>query len=152
MLEIELQNTSEAGEVPPPELFRRWAVAALLRRPRAEVVIRIVDREESAELNQRYRHQSGPTNVLSFPFRVPQGVPNELLGDLVICAPVVRQEAETQGKRVEAHWAHMTVHGLLHLQGFNHIEEDDAAIMEAEEIVILEKLGFPSPYEEATAA
>ena len=148
MLKIEIQNASEGGEIPPPELFRRWAIAAV-GTPRAEVVIRIVDREESSELNERYRRKRGPTNVLSFPFRVPEGIPNELLGDLVICAPVVRQEAEAQGKRVEAHWAHMTVHGLLHLQGFDHIEQDEAAVMETEEIAILEKLGFSSPYEEA---
>jgi probable rRNA maturation factor len=150
VLRVELQNASAIEHVPRLELFRRWAAAAL-RRPRAAVVIRVVDREESAELNQRYRNQSGATNVLSFPFLVPPGVPTLLLGDLVICAPVVRQEAEAQGKPIEAHWAHLTVHGLLHLQGFDHIEEDEAAIMEAEEIMILDKLGFPSPYAEATA-
>jgi probable rRNA maturation factor len=99
-------------------------------------------------LNEYYRHKAGSTNVLSFPFEVPEGVLSHLLGDLVICAAVVEREAREQGKDLEAHWAHMVVHGMLHLQGYDHISETDAAVMEAEEIAILNSLGFPNPYEE----
>jgi probable rRNA maturation factor len=147
MIRVDLHNASRARRVPGEDEFRRWAEAAAQRKE-AEVSIRIVDEAESAELNQTYRHKSGPTNVLSFPFEVPEGVPNELLGDLVICAGVVEREAEAQNKSAEAHWAHMVVHGMLHLQGYDHIEDGEAEAMEAEEIAILAHLGFPNPYEE----
>jgi probable rRNA maturation factor len=147
MIRVDLHNASTARRVPGEDEFRRWAEAAA-QRENAEVSIRIVDEAESAELNQSYRHKSGPTNVLSFPFEVPEGVPNELLGDLVICAGVVEREAEAQNKSAEAHWAHMVVHGMLHLQGYDHIEDGEAEAMEAEEIAILAHLGFPNPYEE----
>lgn len=147
MLHADIDNASSAENVPGDDQFRRWAEAAA-QREGAEVAIRIVDEAESAELNRTYRHKSGPTNVLSFPFEVPEGVPNELLGDLVICAAVVEREAEEQGKSPEAHWAHMVVHGMLHLQGYDHIEDSEAEAMEAEEIVILAKLGFQNPYED----
>jgi probable rRNA maturation factor len=144
---VEIQNASEAPNVPEDAGFRRWAEAAS-QRDGAAVVIRIVDEPESAELNRCYRNKSGPTNVLSFPFEVPDGIPNDLLGDLVICAGVVEREAREQGKDPDAHWAHMVVHGLLHLQGYDHIDEQDATVMENEEIAILSKLGFSNPYEE----
>lgn len=148
---VELQIAATADSLPGEDDFRRWAEAAAQEAGAdAEVAIRIVDAEESAELNRTYRHKSGPTNVLSFPFEVPEGVPNELLGDLAICAEVVEREAREQGKPPLAHWAHMVVHGLLHLQGYDHIEEEQAAAMEAREIVILERLGFPNPYQEDT--
>lgn len=147
MIQVDVQNASVAATVPRPDDFRRWAEAAIPQRA-AEVSIRVVDRPEAAELNERYRGKNGPTNVLSFPFQAPPIVACDLLGDLVICAPVVEEEARTQGKPVEAHWAHLTVHGLLHLQGFDHLEEDQADIMEAEETAILANLGFPDPYEE----
>jgi probable rRNA maturation factor len=151
MIHIAIENASTARNVPENGQFRRWAEAAA-RREGAEVAIRIVDEAESAELNAAYRHKSGPTNVLSFPFEVPEGVPNALLGDLVICAGVVEREAGEQGKPLEAHWAHMVVHGLLHLQGYDHVEDSEAEAMEAEEIAILSDLGFPNPYEEATSS
>jgi probable rRNA maturation factor len=151
MIHVAIENASTARNVPENGQFRRWAEAAA-RREGAEVAIRIVDEAESAELNAAYRHKSGPTNVLSFPFEVPEGVPNALLGDLVICAGVVEREAGEQGKPLEAHWAHMVVHGLLHLQGYDHVEDSEAEAMEAEEIAILSDLGFPNPYEEATSS
>jgi probable rRNA maturation factor len=151
MIHVAIENASTARNVPENGQFRRWAEAAA-RREGAEVAIRIVDEAESAELNAAYRRKSGPTNVLSFPFEVPEGVPNALLGDLVICAGVVEREAGEQGKPLEAHWAHMVVHGLLHLQGYDHVEDSEAEAMEAEEIAILSGLEFPNPYEEATSS
>jgi probable rRNA maturation factor len=151
MIHVDIENASTAQNLPADEHFRRWAEAAA-RREDAEVAIRIVDEAESAELNATYRHKSGPTNVLSFPFEVPEGVPNTLLGDLVICAGVVEREAGEQGKPLEAHWAHMVVHGMLHLQGYDHIEDREAEVMEAEEIAILSDLGFSNPYEEAMSS
>lgn len=115
-------------------------------------VIRIVDEKESAELNQHYRHKPGPTNVLSFPFEWPEGLDRlehedtTLLGDLIICAPVVEREAIAQNKPLLHHWAHMTVHGLLHLRGYDHIEEHEAEEMEIKEIAILKKLHIENPY------
>lgn len=151
MIHVELQNASASETVPSEEDLQRWSEAAV-KRENAEIVIRVVDDEESAELNQYYRHKSGPTNVLSFPFEAPPGVPTDILGDLVICAAVVEKEAQEQGKPLAAHWAHMVVHGILHLQGFDHIEENEALIMESEEIAILSGLGFANPYEEAVEA
>jgi probable rRNA maturation factor len=147
MISVEVQHATVRQWVPEDGKFLQWASAAA-KREDAELVIRIVDETESAELNEHYRHKAGPTNILSFPFEVPEGVPNQLLGDLVICAAVVEREAREQGKTLEAHWAHMVVHGVLHLQGYDHISESDAAVMEAEEIAILNDLGFPNPYEE----
>jgi probable rRNA maturation factor len=147
MLHVDLENASSAQDIPEEDRFRHWAEAAA-KQEGAEVSIRIVDEAESAELNETYRHKAGPTNVLSFPFEVPEGVPNDLLGDLVICAAVVEREAREQGKAPLAHWAHMVVHGMLHLQGYDHIEDSEAEAMEAEEIVILRRLGFPNPYED----
>lgn len=110
-----------------------------------ELCIRIVEAEEGAQLNEKYRDKTGPTNVLSFPCDV-QISELKLLGDLVICAPVVAKEAEAQSKPEPAHWAHMVVHGVLHLLGYDHIGEHDALLMEAEERAILARLGFPDPY------
>lgn len=146
---VDIDNASTAANLPQESHFHTWAEAAT-ERDNAEVAIRIVDEDESAELNQTYRYKAGPTNVLSFPFEVPDGVPNDLLGDLVICAPVVVREAAEQGKPLAAHWAHMVVHGVLHLQGYDHIDDAEAEVMEAKEIAILAALGFPNPYHEAT--
>ncbi len=132
--------------IPEFPSFERWASAACDKAD-AELSVRIVGLEESAELNETYRKKEGPTNVLSFPCEVPAGVPCDLLGDLVICAPVVEREAREQGKLAEAHWAHMVVHGVLHLQGYDHIETRDAERMEALEVEIMARLGFANPYE-----
>ena len=149
MIDLDLQMASDAAGVPVEAEFRRWTEAALSgRRTEAELTIRVVDEAESAELNQAYRHKQGPTNVLSFPFEAPPGVELPLLGDIVICAPVVAREAAEQGKAPAAHWAHMTVHGCLHLLGYDHIEIGEAEAMESLERDALSALGYPDPYGE----
>lgn len=150
---IELQWAVPVEPIPTQAQLQDWAQAVAARTGvEGEVTVRIVSPEESRALNDQYRHKDKPTNVLSFPFEVPQEIADALgdayLGDLAICAEVVRQEAEGQGKPLEAHWAHMVVHGLLHLQGYDHITDDQAAEMEALEIQILADLGFANPYEE----
>lgn len=112
-----------------------------------ELSIRIVDEAEIAELNATYRNKSGPTNVLSFPADLNQDIPLLLLGDIVISAPTILREAREQGKTAQAHWAHMIVHGTLHLLGFDHQNAEEAGIMEAIETSILSRLAFPAPYE-----
>jgi probable rRNA maturation factor len=114
----------------------------------SELVIRVVGIEESSALNQQYRKKKGPTNVLSFSYEKSDTVPLETFGDLVICASVVEKEAAEQKKSLDAHWAHMIVHGVLHLLGYDHIEEADALEMEALEQAILGGMGFPNPYRE----
>ncbi len=142
---VDLDNVS-AASIPDFERFLCWAQAAH-REDDLELSIRVVDEREGAELNWMYRQKEGPTNVLSFSCDVPEGVPCRLLGDLVICAPVVEREALEQGKPQEAHWAHLVIHGVLHLRGFDHVEEAEAEEMEAIEIKILQDLGYPNPYE-----
>lgn len=146
-LHAEIQMATSAGGVPERAALRRWAASAWTAGDDASVVIRVVDEAESAELNSTYRHKQGPTNVLSFPFEAPPGIEEPHLGDMVICAPVVAREAAEQDKAAEAHWAHMVVHGMLHLQGYDHIEEADARRMEALEKQILKELGYGEPYE-----
>lgn len=144
-------DVQRVAQLPGPSdaAIQTWVESALKgRRDAAEMTVRIVDNDESAELNATYRHKQGPTNVLSFPFEVPEDVPMDLLGDLVICAPVVEQQAREQHKPSEAHWAHMVVHGTLHLLGYDHIEEKQAEVMEALEVSILLDMGFANPYEE----
>ena len=147
-MNLELQLASEAGELPARADFESWAEAALEDEPRRGLVIRVVDEAESQTLNRDYRGKDRPTNVLSFPFEPPPGVPSEHLGDLVICAPVVAREAADQGKPLEHHWAHMVVHGVLHLRGYDHIDPADAQIMEASERRILAAFEIPDPYRE----
>ncbi|HEU5399625.1 MAG TPA: rRNA maturation RNase YbeY [Gammaproteobacteria bacterium] len=146
-LDLSLEDASGAPGVPPEAAFRQWAEAALSgRRAEAELAIRVVDEAESAELNSHYRGKTGPTNVLSFMAELPAGVPLPVLGDLVICAPVVAREAREQGKSAEAHWAHLVVHGCLHLLGYDHEAEAEAEAMESVERQILAGLGLPDPY------
>lgn len=150
-LELDLQCASGAPDLPSAADCAAWVAAALAgRRTRAEVTVRLVDLAEGAELNRRYRGKEGPTNILSFPFEAPPGLPNaiDLLGDLVLCAPVVAREAAEQGKPPVAHWAHLLVHGTLHLLGHDHEDAAAAAEMERLETVILRGLGFDDPYEE----
>jgi len=144
---LDIQRASVLEGLPGDTALNAWAQAALLDETAAEVTLRIVDEDESAELNARYRGKQGPTNVLSFPFEAPPGVELPLLGDLVVCAPVVRREACEQGKPEAAHWAHMLVHGMLHLQGHDHQTGDEAERMETLERDILAGLGFPDPYQ-----
>ncbi|MDH5444855.1 MAG: rRNA maturation RNase YbeY [Gammaproteobacteria bacterium] len=150
-MNVDIQRQTETGPQPDDPDICSWASAAYLGSDdEAEITVRIVDEHESATLNETYRHKTGPTNVLSFPFESPPGVELPLLGDLVICAPVVDKEAKQQGKTSQAHWAHMVVHGSLHLQGYDHIEPDQAEQMEVLEIDILARLGFSNPYESTT--
>jgi probable rRNA maturation factor len=152
---VDVQNAVELDDVPSEEDIRSWVEAVLLDTnvigaSQAELTVRIVDQHEISELNQQYRNKQGPTNVLSFPadHDLPLEVP--LLGDLVICAAIVMKEAHDQGKPLMAHWAHMVVHGTLHLLGYDHTEENQAAEMEQKEISILKGLGFSDPYEVTT--
>lgn len=144
---LDLQLASTASDLPTENQIQQWLDAAILPfQAEAEVTVRIVDESESQQLNFDYREKDKPTNVLSFPFQCPPGIELPLLGDLVICAGVVAQEAKEQQKTLTAHWAHMVVHGSLHLLGFDHINDADALEMEAEEIQILAELGFADPY------
>jgi len=133
---------------PTPALIRRWARAALAdaRLRQAWLGVRIVNERESAALNTRYRRKRGSTNVLSFPFEPPPGVASAVLGDLVICAPVVNREAKAKSVASAAHWAHMVVHGIMHLRGYDHQTRRDAAVMERKEAAVLKGLGFADPY------
>ena len=146
---VDIDNASGDSDVPDDVHFTRWAAAALAGlRARAEIAIRLVDETESAALNAQYRHKDYATNVLSFPSELPEDAEPPLLGDLAICTAVVKREAREQGKSVKAHWAHMLVHGTLHLLGFDHIDDRDAEIMEQREIAVLAQLGFANPYNE----
>ena len=143
---IDLQNDGGLGGLPSPEDFRSWVEAAL-QRPyeNLEQTLRIVDRDEIRALNRDYRQRDAATNVLAFPGDA-EFLDYDCLGDLVICAPVVAAEAAAQQKPAAAHWAHMVIHGMLHLQGYDHQDETAAAAMEAIEIKILDSLGYANPY------
>ena len=144
-LDLQIATENEAG-LPSEADFETWAQAALPDQGEFEMTIRLVDEAESHELNHEYRGKDKPTNVLSFPFEVPEGIDLPLLGDLVICRQVVEQEAEEQQKPLLHHWAHMVVHGVLHLRGYDHIKDDEAEEMEALETQILASLSIPDPY------
>ena len=137
------------GEVPNNQQFQQWVEAALQHvAEECELSIRLVESEESAELNSTYRGKAGSTNVLSFPFDSLVAMEPRLLGDLVICTPKVNVEAKEQGKVLHHHWAHLVVHGCLHLLGYDHIKDDEAELMEALEIEILQSLDIDNPYQE----
>jgi len=146
---IIIQFAEDNQSTPNAVLLKSWVKSALQSyKKNAQVTIRIVSSEESAQLNEQYRHKKGPTNVLSFPYELPDGIKmtTPLLGDIAICANVVNKEAEEQNKNQKAHWAHIVIHGVLHLLGYNHIEEQEAIEMESLEIKILHNLGFQNPY------
>ncbi|WP_314282628.1 rRNA maturation RNase YbeY [Haemophilus sputorum] len=150
---IDLQIASENSEgLPTLEQFTYWVETALAFEAQTEdfteteMTIRIVDEEESQTLNREYRGKDYPTNVLSFPFEVPEGIELPLLGDLVICRQVMEREAKEQQISLASHWAHLAVHGTLHLLGYDHIEEAEAEEMEGLETQIMQKLGFEDPY------
>lgn len=144
MSEILIQRTVPAVGIPAPNSLRLWAWAAM-GAAGGDMTIRIVDALESRQLNRQYRGKDAATNVLSFPAEMP--VPGEaVLGDLVICAPVVADEARAQGKLARAHWAHMVIHGTLHLLGMDHQNDAEAEQMEQRERVLLAGFGFSDPY------
>lgn len=146
-LELEVQCATQVDDVPDGLAFRTWVEAALAgRREATELVIRIVDAEEGRSLNAAWRGRDRPTNVLSFSADLPPELDLPLLGDLVLCAPVVADEARDQGKVLAEHYAHLTVHGVLHLLGFDHEDDAGAGLMEAEERRILAALGIDDPY------
>ncbi|MTZ13054.1 rRNA maturation RNase YbeY [Stutzerimonas degradans] len=149
MIELDVQLAS-TGKVPTAAELQRWCELALRQRSGdSELTIRMVDEEEGRELNRTWRHKDYPTNVLSFPTDVPdEFLDIPLLGDLVICVPVVEREAVEQGKPLTAHWAHLVIHGCLHLLGYDHIEDAEAEEMEALERQLLAELGHPDPYAE----
>ncbi|CAJ1787323.1 Endoribonuclease YbeY [Aeromonas hydrophila] len=145
-LDLQLASASTDG-LPSEAQLQGWLDGTILGfQQEAEVTVRIIDEAESNELNLTYRGKDKPTNVLSFPFEAPPGLELPLLGDLVICRQVVEHEAAEQGKPLMAHWAHMVVHGSLHLLGYDHIEDDEAEEMEALERDIMQELGFADPY------
>lgn len=146
---VDLQVACHADNVPSEASFESWVEATLMhlqQQQETELTIRLVDPEEGLELNHQYRGKDYATNVLSFPFESPVPLPVNLLGDLVICATVVVDEANKQNKPLEAHWAHMVVHGTLHLLGYDHIDDDEAEHMEQLETTILAALGYADPY------
>ncbi len=145
---LDLQLATENTDGLPTEAqFQHWLEKAILPfQSNAEVTIRLVDDAESHELNLEYRGKDKSTNVLSFPFEAPQGIELDLLGDLVICRQVVEKEAKEQNKPLVAHWAHMVVHGSLHLLGYDHIEDDEAEEMESLETEIMTDMDYADPY------
>jgi len=150
-VQLEIQRNTESDSVPADKQFELWVRKALSGRcGQADLVIRIVDIEEAQQFNLKYRNKDYATNVLSFPNELPEGVPAEAaghgLGDLLICAPVVIAEAQQQHKQESDHWAHLTVHGVLHLLGYDHEADPEALVMEALETEILNGLGVSDPY------
>jgi probable rRNA maturation factor len=144
---VEIQTTLSSNALPSPEKIQQWVDTTLADfNQDTEIVVRIVDEQESSMLNKQYRHKIGPTNILSFPIEVPEGIDLNLLGDLVICAPLLEKEALEQNKPLMSHWAHIIVHGILHLLGYDHIDDDEAEIMENKEIKILSTLNIENPY------
>ena len=150
MLNINIQNACSDPNIPNEEQLQQWALLALGKRVAAgALTLRIVDAAESQGLNHHYRQQDKPTNVLAFPFEAFPGLePREpIIGDVVICTAIVNQEATQQHKTANAHWAHIVIHGVLHLLGYDHIEASQAKVMESLEIDLLQQLGYADPYE-----
>lgn len=160
-VDVTISGDIEAGddEVPEPALLQSWASASYLNHhvsnsntenataADAIVSILISSQQEIQQLNKQYRHKDKPTNVLSFPMQLPDEVDVQLLGDIALCASVINEEARQQSKTADEHWAHMVVHGMLHLQGYDHMNDEEAEEMESMEIDILDTLGFGNPYE-----
>ena len=144
---LDLQLASDTANIPAEDQLQQWAQLAWQGDEPTEVTIRIVDEFEMQALNLQYRGKDKPTNVLSFPFEAPAGITIPLAGDLVICAPVVAQEARDQYKDTNAHWAHMVIHGMLHLQSYDHIDDNEAEEMEGLEIRLLAQIGIANPYD-----
>lgn len=134
-------------EVPDSGRLQVWASAAYLKTTVADVSLLVTTAVEIQQLNNQYRDIDRPTNVLSFPMSSPDEVDISLLGDIILCASVINEEARQQSKTAESHWAHMVIHGMLHLQGYDHVSDEEAEVMEKKEIHILEQLGFTDPYQ-----
>lgn len=153
---VAIQRASRSADCPTDDEITSWARYAVQQTKTdnmpVELNVRLVDIEESAELNQSYRNKEGATNVLSFPFDTPPGYPDSfytrLLGDIVICAPVVAKEAKTQHKPLHSHWAHMVIHGVLHLLGYDHQQDEEATRMETQETELLAHFKITNPYRE----
>jgi probable rRNA maturation factor len=150
-VDAEIERATLTRGIPADETFQSWMQAVPAQPDLVySLSIRIVDEQEARRFNLDYRGRDYATNVLSFPAELPEGLPDEIrkaqLGDLLICAPVVVREAQEQNRPAADHWAHLTVHGILHLLGYDHVEAEDAAVMEALEIDILAGLGIPDPY------
>jgi len=149
---IEIQYAVQAANLPSTEELTRWAEAARAAGSggAGEITLRLVSAEEIQLLNHTYRGNDSTTNVLSFPFSMPEGLPAELegaiLGDIALCADVIASESQAQGKPLANHWAHMVVHGVLHLLGYDHITDDDAKVMETLEAKILATFAIANPY------
>jgi len=141
-----VQNATAFKPLPDDAQFNLWVATALQGKSTVELTLRLVDREESRELNFQYRGKDKPTNVLSFPTELEPGLDIPLLGDIVICAPLVGEESAAQDKSLSAHWAHLVIHGVLHLLGHDHQDEHEAVEMEAIEAELLDSLGFGNPY------
>ncbi len=146
-IEVEVQRETSISSLPSDQQFEQWATAVLRGHGEAELVIRLVDEEESRRLNEQFANRNKATNVLSFPAGLPPSIGLPLLGDIVICAPLVEREAEDQNKTILAHWAHLTIHGILHLLGHDHQSDQEAANMEALETSLVQSFGFPDPYQ-----
>jgi probable rRNA maturation factor len=144
--DIDIQIASD-DDIPDDAALIRWALKALSDQTQArEMTIRVVDEEEIRDLNKTYRDKDYATNVLSFEADLPEELSLPLLGDIIICPAVVKREALEQNKPLDAHWAHMVIHGTLHLQGYDHINDSEAEIMEALEIALMQQLGYADPY------
>jgi probable rRNA maturation factor len=152
-IELSVSESLEAeeGDIPDPALIQQWAGNACLCDDSVIASVKIVGNDEMHELNRTWRGKDKPTNVLSFPMELPDEVGLKILGDVVLCADVINAEAKQQHKPLQAHWAHMVIHGMLHLQGYDHIGDKQAEEMEALEIRILDQLGFDNPYLEDPA-
>jgi probable rRNA maturation factor len=145
-IELDVQNATVFSPLPGETQFRLWVESALRDKCHTALTIRLVDEEESRKLNARFRGKDEATNVLSFPAELPEVIEIALLGDIVICAPLVSEEARAQDKPLMAHWAHLTIHGILHLLGYDHQQAEEAELMESIEIGLLQSLEIPNPY------
>ena len=144
---VDVQYAVTVDGMPEANEIRQWVLQTLPEQKKAsELTVRVVDEAEITALNRQYRGKEGATNVLSFPYEAIPGVASDLLGDVVICAPVVASESVAQNKPLDAHWAHMVIHGVLHLLGYGHHQDDEAHKMEVRETELLDSLGYTNPY------